>query len=110
MRTFIAGTAITGLSVASSSVVARSSAMPAAILASMFAVAGQTTTRSACARKLDVPHLYLVLEVPESGVDFGFSLSAASAIAVTNLAPPSVSTQVTSPPPLRIRRTSSQDL
>ena len=42
-----AGTASTGLSVASSSVVARSSAMPAAILASRSAVAGQTTTRSA---------------------------------------------------------------
>ena len=47
MRTFIAGTTITGLSVASSSVVARSSAMPAAIFASRSAVAGQTSTRSA---------------------------------------------------------------
>ena len=45
--TFIAGTASTGLSVASSSVVARSSATPAAILASRSALAGQTTTRSA---------------------------------------------------------------
>ena len=47
MRTFIAGTATTGLSVASSKVVARSSAIPAAILASRSAVAGQTSTRSA---------------------------------------------------------------
>ena len=47
MRTFIAGATTTGLSVASSSVVARSSAMPAAILASRSAVAGQTSTKSA---------------------------------------------------------------
>ncbi len=47
IRTFIAGTTITGLSVASNSVVARSSAIPAAIFAMKSAVAGQTTTRSA---------------------------------------------------------------
>ncbi len=47
MRTFIAGATSTGLSVASSSVVARSSAIPAAILARMSALAGATTTRSA---------------------------------------------------------------
>ena len=47
MRTFIAGTTTTGLSVASNTVVARSSAMPAAILATRSAVAGQTSTRSA---------------------------------------------------------------
>ena len=47
MRTFIAGAASTGLSVASSSVVARSSPIPAAIFARMLAVAGATTTRSA---------------------------------------------------------------
>ena len=47
IRTFIAGIASTGVSVASSKVVARSSASPAAILASRSAVAGQTTTRSA---------------------------------------------------------------
>ena len=45
--TFIPGTASTGLSVARISVVPRSSAIPAAILASRSAVAGQTTTRSA---------------------------------------------------------------
>ena len=39
-----------------------------------------------------------------------FSLNAARVMAVMNFAPPSVSTQVTSPPPLRIRRISSQDL
>src|SRR3546814_3321371 len=47
IRTFIAGAASTGLSVASSSVVARSSACPVAIFASRSAVAGATTTRSA---------------------------------------------------------------
>ena len=47
MRTFIAGAASTGLSVASSAVLARSSAMPAAMRASRSAVAGATTTRSA---------------------------------------------------------------
>ena len=47
IRTFIAGAASTFLSVASSRVVARSSAIPAAIFASRSAVAGQTTTRSA---------------------------------------------------------------
>ncbi len=47
IRTFIAGIAMTGLSVASSSVVARSSAIPWVILASRSAVAGQTTIRSA---------------------------------------------------------------
>ena len=47
MRTFIAGATMTGLSVASSTVLARSSARPAAILASKLAVAGATTNRSA---------------------------------------------------------------
>ena len=47
MRTFIAGATSTGLSVASSSVEARSSAIPAAMFARMLAVAGATTTRSA---------------------------------------------------------------
>ena len=47
MRTFMAGATITGQSVASRAVVARSSAMPAAILARMEAVAGATNTRSA---------------------------------------------------------------
>ena len=47
MRTFMAGATSTGLSVASSTVLARSSASPAAILASILALAGATTTRSA---------------------------------------------------------------
>ena len=47
MRTFIAGAISTGLSVASSAVVARSSAKPPAILAMMSALAGATTSRSA---------------------------------------------------------------
>ncbi len=47
IRTFIAGATSTGLSVASSTVLARSSASPAAIFASMSALAGATTTRSA---------------------------------------------------------------
>ncbi len=47
IRTFIAGAASTGLSVASSTVVARSCARPAAMLARMSALAGATTTRSA---------------------------------------------------------------
>ena len=47
MRVFMAGAASTGLSAASSVDVARSSAMPCAILAMMSAVAGATTTMSA---------------------------------------------------------------
>ncbi len=47
IRTFIAGAISTGLSVASKAVVARSSAMPLAILAMMSALAGATTSRSA---------------------------------------------------------------
>ena len=43
----MAGAIMTGLSVASSAVVARSSASPVAILAMMSALAGATTTRSA---------------------------------------------------------------
>ncbi len=47
MRTFIAGAASTGLSVASRTVAARSSARPAAMRARILAVAGATTRRSA---------------------------------------------------------------
>ena len=47
MRTFMAGAIRIGLSVASSVVDARSSAMPAVILAIRLAVAGATTTKSA---------------------------------------------------------------
>ncbi len=47
MRTFIAGATSTGLSVASSTVVARSCARPVAMLARMSALAGATTSRSA---------------------------------------------------------------
>ena len=47
MRTFIAGATSTGLSVASSTVEARSSARPEAMRARMLAVAGATTSRSA---------------------------------------------------------------
>ena len=48
MRTFIAGATSTGLSVASSTVDARSSVMPAAMLRQdVGRVAGATTTRSA---------------------------------------------------------------
>ena len=47
IRTFIAGATSTGVSVASSSVLARSSLNPAAIFASMFALAGATTIKSA---------------------------------------------------------------
>ena len=61
----------TGLSVASSKVVARSSAMPAAILASKSAVAGQTNTKSAARRQLNVADLDLVLELPQGAVNLG---------------------------------------
>ena len=47
MRTFMAGATITGLSVASSAVVARSVASPPAILASTSAEAGATRITSA---------------------------------------------------------------
>jgi len=47
IRTFMAGTIITGVSVASRRVVARSLARPAAVRAIRSAVAGATTIRSA---------------------------------------------------------------
>ena len=43
--------------------------MPAAILAIRSAVAGQTTTSSACAAELDMADLDFVLEIPQRGVD-----------------------------------------
>ena len=107
--TFIAGTTSTGLSVASIIVVPRSSAMPAAILAIRSAVAGQTTTRSACRLSSMWPISASFLR-SHSEVWTWLPESAARLIGVTNCDPPSVSTQVTSPPPLRTRRTSSQAL
>ena len=76
MRTFIAGATTTGLSVASSKVVARSSAMPAAIFASRSAVAGQTSTKSAARLKLDMADLDFVLELPQRSVDLAFGQRA----------------------------------
>jgi hypothetical protein len=69
IRTFIAGTAITGLSVASSSVVARSSAMNVRHLGQHVRRRRADDHQIGLPRKLDVPHLHLVPEIPERGVD-----------------------------------------
>ena len=90
MRVFIAGAASTGLSAASSVEVARSSAMPCAILAMMSAVAGATTTISAsCPSRM-----------------WAMSLSAVSASVSVKAVPPArVSTEsgVTNSAPARVR-------
>ena len=109
IRTFIAGAASTFLSVASSRVVARSSAIPAAIFASRSAVAGQTTTRSASRDSWIWPISASSLR-SQRLVWTGCSDKAASVIGVTNWAPPAVSTQRTLPPALRISRISSHAL
>ena len=69
MRTFIAGANRTRLSVASKSVVARSSASPCAARARRFAVAGATTMRSAWRESCDMSHLAFARRVEEIGVD-----------------------------------------
>ena len=50
--------------------------MPAAIFASRSAVAGQTRTKSAARRQLDMADLDLVLELPQRGVDLAFGQRA----------------------------------
>ena len=109
MRTFIAGAASTFLSVASSKVVARSSAIPAAIFASRSAVAGATTTRSASRLSWIWPISASSLRSNRL-VKTCCSLSAARVIGVMNCAPPAVNTQRTWMPALRHSRISSHAL
>ena len=108
--TFIAGTASTGLSVARISVVPRSSAMPGGHLGHQVGGRRADDHQVGLAAELDVADLGFVLEVPQARNGLGCPLSAARLIGVTNCAPPSVRTHVTSPPPFLIRRTSSQAL
>ncbi len=109
MRTFMAGAASTGLSVASSTVVARSSARPWAILASRSALAGAITTRSA-ARDSSMWPISDSSVSENSALCTGLPLSAESESGVTNWAPPAVSTQRTSAARSRRRRIKSRVL
>ena len=109
MRTFIAGATSTGVSVASSSVPARSSASPAAIRARMSAEAGHTTTRSAERDRTMCP-ISLSVVSDHKVVCTGSLLSACRLSGVTNWLPASVSTQRTPHPAPRSRRTSSSAL
>ncbi len=107
MRTFMAGAASTGVSVASSRVVARSEARPAAICARMSAEAGHTTTRSAERDRAMWP-ISLSSVSDQSVVCTGAPLSACRLSGVTNCAPPAVSTQRTAQPrPVSSRISSS---
>ena len=73
MRTFIAGATSTGLSVASSTVEARSSARPAAIFARMFGGGRRDHHKIGAARELDVPHLAFVGQREQVGVDLALA-------------------------------------
>ncbi len=109
IRTFIAGATTTGLSVASSRVVARSSAIPAAIFASRSAVAGQTSTKSAERESWIWPISTSSLS-SQSERWTGLSASVPRLIAVTKCSPPLVRTGTTSCPVFFSSRTSSSDL
>ena len=109
MRTFIAGTASTGLSVASSSVVARSSAIPFAIFARILAVAGATTTSSACRDNWICPISRSAFRSNRSSNTWS-SVNTPRLSGVTNCLALSVSTARTAIPRLRNPRTSSNDL
>ena len=109
IRTFIAGATSTGVSVASSSVVARSDARPAAMRASRSAEAGHTTTRSA-ERDSAMWPISLSSVSDHSVVCTVSPLSACRLSGVTNCAPPSVSTQETAQPRAVSSRISSSDL
>ena len=109
MRTFIAGTISTGLSVASSNVVASSSAMPAAARAIRLAVAGHTTTRSA-ARESWIWPIAASSSRSHRLVRTFSPASADSESGVTKRAPFSVSTGSTRAPARPSSRTSSSVL
>ena len=97
MRTFIEGAIITGVSVAKSRVVARSSAMPCAILAIICAVAGATKTRSA-ARDSSIWPIWASSVRSNSSVKTLERARAAIERGVTNCAPDCVKTGVTRAP------------
>ena len=109
IRTFIAGATSTGLSVASSTVAARSSASPAAMRASRSALAGATTSRSA-ARESWIWPISLSSVSEKRSVYTLDSLSAWTDSGVTNWAAARLSTQVTPQPAPRSRRISSSAL
>ncbi len=105
----MAGATSTGLSVARSTVEARSSASPFAILASRSAVAGATTTRSASRESRMCP--ISASSVSENSSVNTFSpLSVASESGVTNSCPPAVRMQRKESPRSRPRRISSRTL
>ena len=109
IRTFIAGATSTRLSVAISTVEARSFACPPAIFAIRSAVQGATTSRSASRESSICP-------IPASSVRSNrsrYTFSAASALAdngVTNSSAARVSTGTTVAPRSRSRRIRSSDL
>ena len=69
---FIAGAIITGLSVASRTVEARSSARPCAIFAMRLAEAGRNHDTIGLARKPDMAHLLLIGKRPKIGINLFF--------------------------------------
>ena len=81
----MAGATSTGLSVASSTVAARSSARPAAMLRQQIGRRRRDHQQVGGARELDVAHLAFVGERKEVGVDLD-SLSACNESGVTNWA------------------------
>ena len=109
IRRFIAGATSVRLSVASSSVVARSSARPLAMRASRLAVAGATTTRSAARDSSIWP--ISASSVSEKRCSCTFSPARlAKDSGVTNSFAPAVSTGTTRAPRSRSRRTRSSVL
>ena len=107
IRTFIAGARSTRLSVARSSVLARSSATPWASLAIRSAVAGATTTRSAL-RDSSIWPISASAVRSKSARCTVSPASAETLSGVTNSAPPSVSTGTTSALAFCSRRMSSR--
>ena len=104
IRTFIAGAASTGLSVASRIVEARSSARPPAILARISAVAGATTSKSADRDNSMWPILASSRGLNSSRCTCD-SDKAARESGVTNCSAAFVSTQETPAPESRSNRT-----
>jgi hypothetical protein len=109
IRTFMAGTISTGVSVARRRVVARSFARPAAARAIRSAVAGATTMRSAERDSRICPISASSVREKRSVWTLS-SHRAARERGVTNLDPASVRTGRTAMPRPRSRRTSSRHL
>ena len=107
MRTFIAGARRTRLSVARSSVLARSLARPFASLAMRSAVAGATTTRSAARESSMWPISASAVRSKSSACTL-WPARAETVRGVTNSAPPAVRTGVTEAPAFCSSRMSSR--